>query len=238
MPWREHRRCLLISNSTAHGEGYLDHCEAEILDFLDGRDRLTFVPFALHDQEGYGRRASQRFSGMGIQVDVLTADERGLRLVAQSPAFFVGGGNTFRLVDVLQRSGLLAAIRDRAREGVPYMGASAGSNVAAPTIRTTNDMPIVEPASFDALGLVGFQINPHYLDAAPERHMGETREQRLEEYLEDNDRAVVGLREGAWVRVEGEAVHLAGTTGARVFRRGVPPDERVAGQSLVDVESF
>jgi len=119
------------------------------------------------------------------------------------------------------------------------MGASAGSNIAAPTIRTTNDMPIVEPGSFESLGLVGFQINPHYIDPAPDsRHMGETREQRLEEYLEENDRAVVGLREGAWVRVEARAVHLGGANGARIFRCAREPEERVAGESLSDLESF
>ena len=233
------RRCLLISNSTAHGGGYLDHCESEMLEFLGGRDRLAFIPFALYDREGYGRRAQDRFETMGIQADVVTTDDHGRVLVAQAAAFFVGGGNTFRLIDTLQRSGLLGVVRSRVRDGVPYMGASAGSNIAAPTIRTTNDMPIVEPGSFESLALVGFQINPHYLDPVPDsRHMGETREQRLEEYLEENDRAVVGLREGAWVRVEARAVHLGGANGARIFRRAQEPEERVAGESLSDLESF
>jgi dipeptidase E len=228
----------LISNSTAHGEGYLDHCQAEMLDFLEGRDQLAFVPFALYDRELYGRRARQRFAAMGIDARVVTADEAGRALVEEAQAFFVGGGNTFRLVDTLQRTGLLEALRSRARSGVPYMGASAGSNIAAPTLCTTNDMPIVEPASFETLGLVGFQINPHFLDTNPEGHMGETREQRLEEFLEENERAVVGLREGAWARVEGATVQLGGSTGARIFTRGLEPGERVAGDSLADLESF
>jgi dipeptidase E len=238
MAWLEHRRCLLISNSTAHGEGYLDHCQAEMLDFLDGRTKMAFVPFALYDRELYGRRAKQRFEAMGIDAGVVTADEAGRRLVDEAQAFFVGGGNTFRLVDTLQRTGLLEALRSRARSGVPYMGASAGSNIAAPTLCTTNDMPIVEPPSFETLALVGFQINPHFLDTNPEGHMGETREQRLEEYLEENERSVVGLREGAWARVEGATVQLGGSTGARIFTRGREPGERVSGDSLADLESF
>ena len=116
---------------------------------------------------------------------------------------------------------------------MPYLGASAGTNIAAPTIRTTNDMPIVQPATFDALGLVPFQINPHYLDADPaSRHMGETREERLREYLEENEAPVLGLREGAWLRVEGEAATLGGANGARLFRRGAEPVELPPGADL------
>jgi dipeptidase E len=125
---------------------------------------------------------------------------------------FVGGGNTFRLLDALQRTGLLVVLRARVLDGLPYMGASAGTNIAAPTIRTTNDMPIVEPATFSALGLVPFQINPHYLDADPaSTHNGETREQRIGEFLEENDVAVLGLREGTWLRVDGPRASIGGT---------------------------
>ena len=123
--------------------------------------------------------------------------------------------------------------RARARAGLPYLGASAGINVACPTIKTTNDMPIVQPARFEALGLVPFQINPHYLDPDPEsRHMGETREDRIREFLEENDVAVVGLREGAWLRIEGKDGQVGGAAAARVFRRGRAPEELAPGASL------
>lgn len=230
------RRLLLVSNSTAFGEGYLDHCLDEMLDFLGPVRRLTFVPFALYDRAGYGGKARERFAAAGCEVDVLTADTAGRELIESAAAVFVGGGNTFRLLKTLQDSGLLEPLRTRARAGMPYMGASAGSNLAGPTVRTTNDMPIVEPASLDALGLVPFQINPHYLDPDPgSRHMGEPREQRLNEYLEENDRVVVGVREGTWIRVEDDEGRLGGTTGARIFRRGAEPEERPPGASVTDL---
>ena len=234
---RSKRRCLLISNSTNYGEGYLDHCAEALREILDGRDRLAFVPFALHDRQGYGRRAAERFATLGVEAVTLTADDPGRALLAEVPAVFVGGGNTFRLLDALQTSGLLDVLRHRARDDLVYSGASAGANIAAPTIRTTNAMPIVEPASFASLGLIGFQINPHYLDPQPgSEHMGETRQQRLEEFLEANDVPVVGLREGAWLRVVGEEIRLGGRRDARVFRRGEAPAERSPGEHLQGLE--
>ena len=230
------RRLLLVSNSTAFGEGYLDHCFAEMGDFLGAIRRLVFVPFALCDREGYGRRAAERFAAGGIEVEVLTADEAGRALLQHAEAVFVGGGNTFRLLKTVQDRGMLAPLRERVLGGMPYMGASAGSNLAGPTVRTTNDMPIVEPASLTALDLVPFQINPHYQDPDPgSRHMGETREQRLVEFLEENDRVVVGLREGTWARIEGDEGRLGGATGARIFRRGAEPEERPPGAALDDL---
>lgn len=229
-------RLLLISNSTNFGEAYLDHCIGEMLDALAGIDRLVFVPFAGFDREAYGRAASARFEREGVRVEVATADDRGLRLLDRADAVFVGGGNTFRLLATLRASGLLEQLGDRARDGMLYMGASAGSNIAAPTIRTTNDMPIVEPGSFDALGLVPFQINPHYIDTdAASSHMGETREQRLEEFLEENETPVVAIREGAWIRLEGDSAILGGRAGARIFRRDRPPEERKPGAPLSDL---
>src|SRR5262249_49915686 len=155
-------------------EGYLDYCLGEMLDFLGATKRLVFVPFALQDRNTYAERARERFAQAGVEVEALTADAAGQRLAARAEAMFVGGGNTFRLLKTLQDTGLLEIVRTRAQEGMPYMGASAGSNIAAPTIKTTNDMPIVFPRSFDALALIPFQINPHYLDPVPNlKHMGE-----------------------------------------------------------------
>jgi dipeptidase E len=230
------RRLLLISNSTNHGQGYLDHVISEIDDFLGPIRRLIFVPFALKDRDAYGVKVGDRLKAVGVEVRTLTDDEAGKRLVREAEAVLTGGGNTFRLLKTLQESGLLPILRERALAGMPYLGSSAGTNIAAPTIRTTNDMPIVEPASFDALGLVPFQINPHYLDAGPgSTHMGETREQRLKEFHEENETPVVGIREGAWIRVEGDRVTLGGSRGARIFRRGQEPEERATGESLDDL---
>jgi dipeptidase E len=230
------KRLLLISNSTSHGSGYLDHCAGEIVDFLGacGVSRVLFVPFALHDRDGYADKAADRLGEMGFAVDSLHRAAQPRRAVADAEAVFIGGGNTFRLLDALYETGALEAIRARAEAGMPYMGASAGTNVACPTIRTSNDMPIVQPPSFDALRLVPFQINPHYLDPDPSStHQGETREQRLREYLEDNERPVVGLRESSMLRVEvsdGDArAELRGTTAARLFRRGHEPEEHPPG---------
>jgi dipeptidase E len=224
---------LLLSNSTNHGQGYLDHAMAEILALLGDVRRIAFVPFALSDREGYAGKASARFEKEGVAVTAVTPDLAGREVLEAADAVFVGGGNTFRLLDTLQKTALLHVLRDRAASGLPYLGASAGTNIAAPTIRTTNDMPIVQPASFDALGLVPFQINPHYIDADPgSRHMGETREERLREYLEENEAPVLGLREGAWVRVEDEQATLGGPSGARLFRRGADPLELAPGADL------
>jgi len=229
-------RLLLMSNSTNHGHGYLDHAMPAIRARLGPARRIVFVPFALHDREAYGAKARARFSGEGIDVDVATADEAGRRAIERAEAVFVGGGNTFRLLEVLQEARLLAPLGDRARSGTPYLGASAGINLACPTIKTTNDMPIVQPRGFDALGLVPFQINPHYVDADPSsRHMGETREDRIREFLEENDLVVVGLREGAWLRIDGAHGRLEGAVAARVFRRGRDPEERPPGSDIDDL---
>jgi dipeptidase E len=220
------RRLLLSSNSTLHGSGYLDHADAKIRSFLGEAVRITFLPYALADRAGYASRARERFGKMGIALDSIheAADPR--RAIHDAPAVFAGGGNTFRLLKSLQDLGLLEPIRRRVAEGMPYIGSSAGSIVSCPTIRTTNDMPIVEPSSLSALGLIAFQINAHYLDADPRStHMGETREERLLQFHEENMLPVVGLREGAMLRIEDREVLLQGATAARIFRRGRDPVE-------------
>lgn len=227
-------RLLLLSNSTSFGRDYLDHAMDAVLGFLGPVRQLLFVPFALHDRAGYTQKARERFTREGIQVVEATPDAAGRADVEAAEAVFVGGGNTFRLLDALQRSGLLEALRARARGGMPYMGASAGTNIVAPTIRTTNDMPIVQPSSFEALGLVPFQINPHYVDPSPDsQHMGETRETRLREYLEENEAPVLGIREGTWLRLDGASLRLEGEAGGRLFRRGSEPEE-IAGGAVLD----
>ena len=220
------KRVLLISNSTLHGSGYLDHAEAEIRSFLGEAKRVLFVPYALFDQDKYAATAQQRFEKMGYELSSIHTADDPVQAVRETDAIFIGGGNTFRLLKALYEFRLLDPTRERVAAGMPYVGSSAGSNVATPTIKTTNDMPIVEPPSFAALGLVSFQINPHYLDPDPNsKHMGETREERLIQFLEENATPVVGLREGAMLRIENGEVELRGSTGARIFRKGKEPVE-------------
>ena len=227
---------LLISNSTLHGSGYLDHAEREIRDALGTIKRVLFVPFALNDRDAYAEQARKRFEEMGYALDSIheagDAKTAGNK-VDNAEAIFIGGGNTFRLLESLYQFDLLGPIRRRVKEGMLYMGSSAGAVVAAPTMKTTNDMPIVEPPSFKSLGLISFQINAHYLDPDPNStHMGETREVRINQFLEDNETPVVGLREGCMIRVE-QGVHLLkGRTNARIFRRGSDPVELEPGSTL------
>jgi dipeptidase E len=216
-------RLLLISSSNVHGYGYLDHPEPFMRAFLGGARRVAFVPFAAHDHDAYTAKVRDRLARMEldvISIDDLAADFDG------TDAIFVGGGNTFRLLKTLYDRDLLTPIRDRVRAGLPYLGASAGTVIAAPTMQTTNDMPIVEPQSFAALGLIDFQINPHYLDPDPQStHRGETREERIREYLEENEGPVMGLREASMIQVENGVTTLLGEKTARLFRRGEDPVE-------------
>ena len=214
-------KVLLISNSTVYGRGYLDHVEHEIRSFLGGVKRVLFFPFALYDRNAYTVQAKNRFTTMGYSMESVHQTENPHKPIEETDAMFVGGGNTFRLLKTLQDLDLIDLIRRKVEAGTPYIGSSAGSNVAGPTIKTTKDMPIVQPQSFDSLGLVPFQISPHYLDPDPNsRHMGETQEERILQVLEENDTPVVGLREGAWLLAEGDSVVLKGSSGARIFRRG------------------
>jgi dipeptidase E len=229
----ETKRVLLISNSTLYGGGYLDHAESEIRSFLGDAKRVLFVPFALFDRDKYTTTARERFGKMGYELSSVHKATDRVKAINDTDAVFIGGGNTFRLLKALYDVELLGPIRERVVAGMPYIGSSAGSNVAGPTIRTTNDMPIVQPPSFDALGLVNFQINPHYLDPDPNsKHMGETREERIIQFLEENDTPVVGIREGAMLRMENGTTMLRGSSGARIFRKGLEPVETSPGAEL------
>lgn len=227
------KRVLLISNSTLYGSGYLDHAESEIRNFLGSVKAVLFVPFALYDRDAYASMAQERFERMGYVLRSIHRAVDPHQAVNNAEAVFIGGGNTFRLLKALYDTDLLQIIRQRVVEGTPYIGSSAGSNVAGPTIKTTKDMPIVQPPSFDALGLVPFQISPHFLDPDPNStHMGETQEERILQFLEENDTPVVGLREGAMVRTENGSHTLKGSSGARIFRKGQEPVETGPGEKL------
>ena len=230
------KRVLLISNSTLHGQGYLDHAESEIRAFLGNVRTTVFVPFALFDRQEYATQARERFRKMDIALTSIHDVSNVQRTIAEADSIFVGGGNTFRLLKALYDFDLLEPIRNAVAAGVPFIGSSAGSIIAGPSLRTTKDMPVVQPPSFEALGLVPFHISPHYLDPDPNsRHMGETQEERIKQFLEENEGVVVGLREGSLIRVEDGCAILKGPNSARVFRRGEQPIEVSAG---VDVAPF
>ncbi|NEE03802.1 dipeptidase PepE [Phytoactinopolyspora halotolerans] len=226
-------RLLLLSNSIAPGYGPLEHAHAVLRDVLGDARTVAFVPFALADHDDYTKTVTDALRPVGVEVVGAHTGEPA-DVVNRADAVFVGGGNTFRLVTALYRHGLVEVIRRRVYTGMPYIGSSAGTNVAGPTMRTTNDMPIVQPPSFDTLGLVPFQINPHYVDTIPgDTHMGETRERRLLEFLEENDTPVVGLREGTWLRRHDDLLTLGGIeAGARLFRRDADPAELSTGTDL------
>ena len=227
------KRVLLISNSTLYGSGYLDHAESEIRSFLGTAKRVLFIPFALYDRDAYAATARDRFEKMGYGLESIHTAADAQQAVNDAEAIFIGGGNTFRLLKALYDADVLQTIRRRVAEGMPYIGSSAGANVAGPTIKTTKDMPIVQPPSFDALGLVPFQISPHFLDPDPNStHMGETQEERILQFLEENDTPVAGLREGAMVRAENGSHILKGSSGARIFRKGHDPVEARPGEQL------
>ena len=229
-------RLLLLSNSKNYGHGYLEHAEGLIKDFL-GRavETVLFVPFAAVrvSYDEFAAAVAARFGELGYRLESVHRQTDAAAAAARAQAVVVGGGNTFHLLKQLYDTGLIEALRARARSGMPYLGWSAGANVAGLSIRTTNDMPIVEPPSFEALALLPFQINPHYTDARIPNHAGETREERILEFITLNPGVpVVGLREGSTLRVEGGALELRGEKAARVFVSGREPSEHEPGSSL------
>lgn len=220
------KSALLISNSTSHGSGYLDHCEDAIKNYLGDMKEVLFIPYASPDRDGYEEKVSRRFEKMGYDVKSLHRMEDPEKAVKEAEAVFVGGGNTFLLLRSLYEDNVVELIKQRVEEGMKYIGTSAGSNVACATINTTNDMPIIYPPTFDAIGIVPFVLNPHYIDPDPEStHKGETRIKRIEEFHQLNDIPVLGLRESAIVHLEGDRLTLKGPTGAKLFRRGEDPME-------------
>lgn len=226
------KRLLLISNSTNAGEAYLGWPRPYITSFLEGTGvkNILFIPYAgvnlasesvEKSYDIYEQRVQAVFSELGYGIYSIHREKDPVAAVENAEAIAVGGGNTFHLVYMLHKLGLVQAISKRVLDGMHYMGWSAGANVACPTIRTTNDMPIIQPASFDTFNLIPFQINPHYLDANPEGHGGETRQQRIEEFLAVNrEVTVIGLREATLIQVEGEKIELKGSRPMRVFRYG------------------
>lgn len=228
------RRLLLISTSRIHGQPYMAYCEDTVKAFWGKTREILFVPFAAQDQAAYSQKVRAHLEPMGFSVIGLDDCEDKAAAIANAGGIFVGGGNTFLLTKTMYQYDLMPLVRERVLAGkMLYMGSSAGSNLACPTMMTTNDMPIVQPPSFETLHLVPFQINAHYHDPDPNStHMGETRADRLREYHQWNNRPVLGLREGAMVQVDGDRAELLGQFGARLFQANQEPQELEIGADL------
>lgn len=228
-------KLLLISNSTMAGGPFLEYPLPYIKKHLQGIHSIVFIPYAAvtFSYDEFEKKVQSRFSELGIQVKSVHREKNPRKAILEAEAICVGGGNTFALTKKMQDQGLMTAILKKVKEGTPYVGWSAGSNVACPTICTTNDMPIVQPDSFKAIKAIPFQINPHYLDANPEGFGGETREQRIKEYIVANPRRwVVGLREGCILRYIDGKLELIGERPMRIFRHGRETIEVKAGDNL------
>jgi dipeptidase E len=230
------KKMLLISNSTNFGEEYLSYTRPELMKFLNTSVKeVLFIPFAgvTVSFDDYEAKVEKVFNELGYGVVSIHNFENMIEAVNKAECIVVGGGNTFHLVYMLHKTGIMQAIKEKVNSGTPFIGWSAGSNVACPTLKTTNDMPIIEPESFDCLNLIPFQINPHYSDFVQPNHGGETREQRIAEFLVANPlMKVAGLRESSMLLIEGESVKLIGTNSMRFFEHQKPPQEFTSNDNL------
>ena len=227
---------ILASTSTLFGGQYLEYLKPELIELFEGITEIIFIPFARPGEishDDYTQKAKEFFATININVKGLHEFDDKVEAVNSAQGFFTGGGNTFLLVKTLHEFGLMKILKDNVESGKPYLGCSAGSNIGGVNMKTTNDMPIVYPSSFDCMELVHFNINPHYLDPNPEiKHNGETRETRIKEFLTQNDIKVVGLREGNWIRRIGSRVTTEGSELTRIFEKGKEPYEVESGTEL------
>lgn len=229
------KKMIIASTSTMYGEAYLEYLLPELQVFLNGKTSILFIPFARPggiSEDDYTEKVREAFSKINITVEGLHQFGDKTDAIRKARAIFTGGGNTFLLLHQLYTFNLIPVLAETIKAGTIYIGTSAGSNIAGQTIQTTNDMPIIYPPSYDALGLLPFNLNPHYLDAAAGSHMGETRETRINEYHHLNNTPVVGLREGSWLQVTGNDIILKGGLTARIFQRGEMAIEAASGTNL------
>lgn len=227
---------LLASTSTLFGGKYLEYITDEIKELYNGINEIVFIPFARpggisHDD--YTAKAKAFFEEINIRIKGLHEFDDQIEAVNNAQGFFTGGGNTFLVVKTLHEKGLMSVLKENVEKGKPYLGTSAGSNIGGLNMKTTNDMPIVYPPSFECMGLVPFNINPHYLDPNPDlKHNGETRETRIQEFLTQNDTKVIGLREGNWIRKIGNRITVEGDQETRIFEKDKEPYEIKSGTEL------
>ncbi len=231
------KKMIVASTSTLYGGSYLSYLKEELKELYRGVKEIVFVPYARPSGiswDDYTKVAYNFFQSIDISVKGIHEFENlGIGIQA-AQGIFVGGGNTFVLVKKLQETGLMGLIADRVEQGTPYLGTSAGSNICGPTMKTTNDMPIVMPSSFECMNLIPFGINAHFLDVDPaSKHQGESRDTRIKEYHIYNKDTIIGLREGSWLAVNGEKIQLKGTLSAKVFKPGEMPFE-LEKESLLD----
>jgi dipeptidase E len=217
-------KLLLLSNSTNAGEEYLAYSKKIIFDFLsERREKIVFIPFAgiTIDWDEYSDMVNKALGEIGMHVLPVHQQDDPYQAVAEASALMVGGGNSFHLLNQLYEYHLIELIRTKVLEGMPYVGWSAGANMACPTLKTTNDMPIVEPPSFKAFSLINFQINPHYTEEVLPNHGGESREMRIAEYTKANpDSRVVGLPEGTMLNITDHYIRILGERGCKFFKEG------------------
>jgi dipeptidase E len=232
------KKMIIASTSTVYGSGYLEYILPELVDFFKGVNEILFIPYARPggiSYEEYTETANKAFRKIDKKVVGIHEFDDPKKAIQNSEAIFVGGGNTFVLVDTLYANGLLLEIKEAVEKGTLYFGTSAGSNITGISMKTTNDMPIVYPPDFKTLGLIPFNLNPHYLDPDPKsKHKGETRETRIKEFHIYNDTPVLGLREGSWLKVQGEKITLKGNLSARLFRKNKKPIELKPGMVKID----
>lgn len=230
------KKLLLFSTSTIHGSAYMEYAKPILAKHFEEVKRVLFIPFARPSgitHEAYTKRFTEALLDQNFQVQGAHEFDCAKEAIAKVDALFIGGGNTFLLLKMLYEGGWMETIKEAVASGMPYAGSSAGSNVAGKSIGTTNDMPIVYPPSFEALNLIPFNLNPHYLDPLPDStHMGETRETRIAEFHTQNFQAVLGLREGNWLSVNGDKAIVEGLHTTRLFRKDMKPIELEAGTDL------
>jgi dipeptidase E len=233
------KKMIVASTSTLFGQSYLEYLLPELKSFWSGARNLLFIPYARPggiSHDAYTDLVREALSDLPLEVNGIHEFDNPGEAVARSEALFIGGGNTFVLLDRIYKEDLMSPLREAVLSGIPYLGTSAGSNVTGPSVKTTNDMPIVHPPGLEALGLIPFNLNPHYLDPVPgSRHQGETRETRIKEFHEYNSETVAGLREGSWIEVRGDELILKGEHSARIFKKGNEPVEIPSGSDLSDI---
>lgn len=233
------KNAILASTSTLHNQEYLSYLLPEIKTLFKNCAEIIFIPFARPGgitHEAYTAAVENAFETIAVKVKGLHEFEDKEQALKEAQGIFTGGGNTFLLVDKLHRMNLMLTLRERILAGTPYLGTSAGTNIAGLTMQTTNDMPIIYPPSFKTLGIVPFNLNPHYLDPDPNsKHKGETRETRIKEFHTINTQPVVGLREGSWLEVKDNDIILRGTLSARIFIVNKEPEEVEANTNLSEI---